>query len=109
MAHRIEQVSAQLQELCGQYLEAHLELRGVLVTITDVDVSSDLSTAHLLVSVLPESARGTALFALRKLLPGFKKSLYRKLSLRVMPQLDFAIDNREARAAELDRLLSENS
>lgn len=107
MAHRVAQVGVLLQELTAAYLESHLEMRGVLVTVTNVEVSHDLSSAKLLISVLPEGSRGSALQALRRLLPGLKKDLRHKTALRIVPKLDFAIDNRAARAAELDQLLDE--
>ena len=73
-----------------------------IVTITEVNVSSDASVATVLISALehPEDALN--------FLKGERKSLHRELSKLPtfrMPKLQFRIDPRSARGSRIEELL----
>ena len=105
MVRRIEQINALLQERVSAFLTNELELSGTLITVTSVTTAPDLSAATVWVSILPENHSGTALEALRRVGPGLRRRFFRDLSLHSTPSITFKVDDTEARAAEVDRLL----
>lgn len=106
MSRRLEQLDSLLQRLVGQYLLANFEApAGVLVTITRVATSADLSQAKIYVSILPENSRGSILESLRKISSEIRHTLYGELELRSVPRLKFMIDEAELRAARVEDLI----
>lgn len=100
---RIDQVNQLLHGELAKLIQQHINLDGVLITISWVDCSPDLKQAKIYVSVLPDKFYGTALEQLRKSSGLFLKKLS-KLSLRSIPRLEWAIDNTEKKAAELEEI-----
>lgn len=76
-----------------------------LVTVTEVQVSPDLSNASAYFTVIGEDAK-----AVRKVLMGmagyFRREVGRTVKLRIVPKLDFRVDNSFEYASNIDRLLS---
>ena len=106
MPRRLEQVNAFLQERIGNFLLSQFETPpGVLVTITHVSTSPDLHSAKIYVSILPENDRGSTLECLRKIVPELRRSLYHDLKTHTVPQLNFIVDDTEARAAQIEHLI----
>lgn len=105
MARRLEQINALLQERVSAFLLNELELPGTLITVTSVTTAPDLSAATVWVSVLPANHSGTALATLRRVGPGLRQRFFRDLSLHSAPSIIFKVDDTEASAAEVDRLL----
>lgn len=106
LPRRPERINALLQERISQYLLTEVELPvGVLVTIIRVSVTPDLHAAKVYVSVIPEGQRGSVLKTLRQISGTMTRSLYRALSLHTVPILEFAIDDTEDRAAEVEHLI----
>lgn len=74
-----------------------------VVSITDVEVSSDLSYATVLVSALREPEK--ALEALEEERPELQRLLGKRLQTHRVPRLRFRIDQTIERAERIDRLL----
>ena len=78
-----------------------------MVTITKVDVASDLSVACVFVSVLSSHAdTAPKLDALRLALPRLRSKVARELRLKKMPKLTLAFDESVARSARISELLA---
>ena len=79
-----------------------------MVTITDVEVSRDLSHARVFVSSLegPE-AREQSLQALRRAAGFIRSRLAHVLTVRTVPELHFEYDESVERGARLSRLIDE--
>ena len=76
------------------------------VTITGVEVSPDLATAWVYVSVLgSDEAVRLALAGLRSASGFLRSEMGRTLSLRLMPQLIFRLDESLQQGMRIDRLL----
>ncbi len=69
-----------------------------LITVTSVDISPNLASCDLLVTVFPESATESALNFLKRKRPELKKYIKSKMHIRRIPFFDFKID-----AGELNR------
>jgi ribosome-binding factor A len=98
-----EQLQRELSELIRRQVK---DPRVHLVTITDVDVSPDLSNANVLISVLGAQAPQPEVVAALNHAAGFlRHMLGRSLKLRSIPALHFHYDDTLDRAAHLDALI----
>jgi ribosome-binding factor A len=78
-----------------------------LVTVTAVDVTRDLRSARIFVSVLgSNSERQTTLEALDSMRSHLRSRLARSLQLRVAPEIAFQVDESVAHAARIESLLA---
>jgi len=76
------------------------------VSITDVEVTPDLSVARIFISILPEGEeRQRTLEALERATPFVRRELASRLSLREMPEIRFLLDNSIERGARVEELL----
>ncbi|MAO71450.1 MAG: ribosome-binding factor A [Flavobacteriales bacterium] len=89
--------------------EAHQYLGNILVTVTRVRISADLSVSKVFLSIFPVVSPDEALGVLNE-----NKKLFRILlakscrhQLRIIPELIFYIDDSAEYAEEIDRLLKQ--
>jgi ribosome-binding factor A len=99
----------------------HEELVGILpdledpriadvdVTITQVRVSGDLGSAHVLIAVdtTDEKKRAKLLKALEKAGPFLRRKLAAALDAKKTPTVRFSIDDTDSRADRVEQLLDE--
>jgi ribosome-binding factor A len=99
----------------------HEELVGILpdlqdprvaeidITVTQVRVSPDLGTAHVLIAVdtKDEKRRAALLKGLDKAQPWLRKQLALSLDAKKTPTVRFSIDDTDSRADRVERLLEE--
>ncbi|TMQ70485.1 MAG: 30S ribosome-binding factor RbfA [Candidatus Eisenbacteria bacterium] len=77
-----------------------------MISVTEVEVTPDLSTARIFVSMLaPEEARQKALQALTHSAGFIRHELAPRLGLREMPELRFLLDTSIERGARVEELL----
>ncbi len=82
------------------------ELRGVSVTVTEVDVAPDLRNATAYVSPLGGVMAQSELAAiLNEYAPEFNQMLAKKLVMKFTPRLTFSADNRFDYAEKIEALL----
>jgi ribosome-binding factor A len=78
-----------------------------LVTVTAVEMSRDLSSALVFVSVYAdEAARAATIEGLNAVAPTFRSRIGRALRLRLAPGITFRLDESVARAARIESLLN---
>lgn len=78
-----------------------------LVTVTGVDMSRDLASATVFVSVYAdEGARAETLAGLQAVAPQLRSRVGRALRLRLAPDITFRLDESVARAARIESLLN---
>ena len=82
---------------------------GVLISVTNVRVSPDLSIARVYVSIFPSEKGAEILLEIKKLNSKIRGLLGLKVGkqLRIVPQLDFHIDDSLDYIDNIDRLLKE--
>ena len=79
---------------------------GALVSVTDVEVTSDLSFARVFVSLLAQGEDRDRLLAGLQNAAGFvRRELAPRLGLREVPELRFLLDTSIDRGARVDDLL----
>ena len=88
--------------------EVNLRRAGRLVTVTAVEVTRDLRTAKVFVSVLGSDAdRKTTFEGLDSLAGHLRSRLGKSLGLRAAPEILFRHDESVARAARIETLLAQ--
>lgn len=110
MTRRTERLNDQLREEISDLL--FRELRdpriGGLVTITEVDVTVDLSHAKVFVSVLgTDEEKTSTLRALTAASRFLQRELTRRLTIRRMPELEFMADNSMEHGARINILIDQ--
>ena len=79
---------------------------GGMISVTDVEVTPDLSVARIYVSVLaPDEARDKALAALTHSAGFVRHELAPRLGLREMPEIRFLLDTSIQQGARVEELL----
>src|SRR6478609_4019604 len=99
MNYRPLRVANLLRDELGMMIARDLEFPGALATITDIDVNKKLEIAHIRVSVLPSGKAAEVLKILQAAKGELQYKLVRKLNIKPMPQLHFAIDHGPENAA----------
>ena len=106
---RSRRVAEQVQRTLSEILRRELkDPRVANASITEVEVSGDLSHAWVYFSLLPPDADpAPALAGLERAAGFLRRQLGRSLKLRHVPSLHFAHDDSIARGAELTHLIDE--
>ncbi len=78
----------------------------VLISVTGVEVSEDLSLAQVFISAYGEKADGAAIVAeLNRLRGRFRTEIAKRFVMRHHPEVKFRYDETPARAARIEELL----
>ena len=82
---------------------------GVLISVTRVRITSDLSIARVYLSIFPSEKGESILLEIKKLHSKLRGLLGLKVGkqLRIVPQLDFHLDDSLDYIDNIDRLLKE--
>ena len=106
---RPERLAQSMKREIAEILEHQLNdprLQGLVVSVTDVEVTGDLSLARVYVSVLETGeVRERALAALRSATGFVRHQLAPRLDLREIPELRFIHDDSIERGARVEELL----
>ena len=109
--NRSLRIAAEIKRDLPELLRKHVMFpAGVLVSIIDVEVSADLSTAKVYFSVLGKREERTAQFvqaALTRKRGVLRAEIAKRLVMRQHPDLKFAYDETPARAARIELLLNQ--
>lgn len=107
MSTRTERVSDLIRGEVARLIGTELrDPRIGFVTVTGADVSPDLKSVRVFISVLgDEPARRASLDALNHAASFFRRSLFRNLRLRHAPEVLFIFDESLDRGDRIDRVL----
>jgi ribosome-binding factor A len=109
MKIRPERVAHLMRREIAEILQNRLRdprLSSSMVSVTDVQVTHDLSMARVYVSMLADGIeRETAMRALQSAAGFVRRELGPRLGLREVPDLRFAIDTSIERGARVDEIL----
>jgi len=101
---RSERVSKLIREQLAVIILREVEF-GALVTITEVEVDKKLEHAKVLLSVLPASKEKSVLAALTRDAGHLQHVLFKKINIKPMPRIAFALDHGLANAAKVEKAL----
>ncbi len=108
---RPDRVAAAIREEVARVLTRDVQdprVTGAFVTVTGVEVSRDLRTAKIFVSILgDEAAKASAREGLHDLAPQLRGPIGRALRLRAAPEIFFKVDESVAYAARIETLLAQ--
>ena len=111
-ARRIEKIQNLIREVVAGIMNRELAFpAGTLVTVTRVEVSEDLFYGTVLVTILAGSPEGerAALGQLEDATGALQHTLNRKLRMRPVPRITFAVDRGEQRRERIERLLNDKT
>ena len=108
---RPDRVAAAIQEEVARALSRDAKdprITAAFVTVTGCEVSRDLRTAKVFVSILgDDQAKATAREGLVDLAPQLRGPIGRALRLRAAPEILFKVDESVAYAARIETLLAQ--
>lgn len=107
--YRIGRVAEQMKKELADIIRNEIkDPRVGFVTVTRVEVSSDLGYARVYVSVLgPDESGAQSLQALNKASGFIRSELGRRIRLRHTPEIGFKLDQSIAHGVRISRLLTE--
>ncbi len=105
--HRPDRVSSLLRDQLNQLILREIETPGALLTITDVQISKDVTQAMVKISVLPAEKAGEVLKILEKARKSLQYQLVRKMNIKPTPQIAFRLDLGPEKAAQVEKALLE--
>lgn len=108
---RQQKVGRQIQKDLGEIFQKDMQhlTNGSFVTITAVRVSPDLSIARAYISVLPENKKTLLLDSIIENTRSIRAKLGERVrhQLRIVPHLQFYLDDTAEYAAKMDLLFSD--
>lgn len=108
MSNRPERVAQLMRREISEVLQRRMRDPRVtgMVSVTDVEVTHDLSSARVFVSIMPDGPeRQRTLDALQSAAGYIRHELAPRLGLREVPELRFVLDTSIERGARVDELL----
>ncbi len=103
---RQEKVEQLIQRLAGEFIERESN-RNSLITVTRVYIPTDLKTASIMFTVLPEGHEQNALNFLKRSRGDFKDYFKKHAKVGRIPFFDFQLDKGEKIAQRIRELETE--
>ncbi|MDD4211707.1 MAG: 30S ribosome-binding factor RbfA [Clostridia bacterium] len=106
---RTSRVNSEMQTLLAQIIKNDLNdprLEGAIISVLKVNVVSDLSHAKINLSIFSAKNSDEAFKAILNSVPFIRRTLARKMQLRIMPELHFVLDTSLDYASKIDGLLN---
>lgn len=109
MSRRIGKVNKLLKQEISNLILKELDFsREIIITVTKVEIPSDLEWAKIWVSILPFSRAEMVLGVLNSKKYNIQKLLNQKLRMRIIPKIKFKLDTSEEKVSRVERLLKNN-
>ncbi len=110
-SHRQQKINRLIQKELGElFLLETKKMKGTLVSVTNVRVTPDLSIAHAYLSVFPSEKAEELVNNINNNVKTVRYNLGKRLrnQLRIIPELNFHIDDSLDYVANIDRLLKDD-
>lgn len=107
MKHRLLRVNELLKRELSSLIARELSFENALVTINQVDVTPDLKSAHVYVSVLGKEGKKAAIKTLEENRAMLQADLSKHVVLKYTPHLVFHLDDSVERGARVIEILQE--
>jgi len=104
---RQEKIARMLQKELGEIFMLYAKkLQGTLISVTRVKVSPDLSVTHISLSIFPGEKTAEVLEQVKNDTKSIRYELGKRVSnLRIIPELNFHLDDTLDYLENIDRLL----
>ncbi len=107
MKHRLLRVNELVKRELSIIITREVTFDGVLVTLNQVDVTPDLKSAHVYVSILGSEGRDAAMAKLEANRIVLQTELAKHVVLKYTPQLVFHLDDSIERGARVFEILQQ--
>ena len=107
MKHRMLRVNEVVKRELSGIITREISFEGSLVSINHVEVSSDLKTAQVFVSVLGAESGESVMKKLEEHRTAFQSELARRVTMKFTPHLVFHLDESIARGSRIVEILQE--
>ncbi len=107
MKHRLLRVNELIKRELSSLIAREITFENALVTINQVDVTPDLKSAHVYVSVFGAEGRAAAMTKLEANRAMLQADLSRHIILKYTPHLVFHLDDSIERGARVIEILQE--
>jgi ribosome-binding factor A len=104
---RSQRVEKLIREELSKILVREFEFPGALVTVTEVQVDKKMDNAKAMISVIPSIAKESALHTLNKDIGRVQHMLLKKINIKPMPRISFALDYGMENAAQVEKKILE--
>ncbi len=109
MSYRVEKVNELIKHIVSQLLLKEVNFgEGMLVTVTNVDTSPDLSHSKAKFIVLPLKKNEEALEIINKNIYHLQQELNKKMKMKTVPKIIFEIDQAEIKAQRIEEILEKS-
>ena len=110
MGNRIERVNAQIQKEVANIISYELNdprLENELISVLRVETASDLKYVKIFVSIYGNKDKQEVLDAIKSAGGYIRKLLTPKIDLRVVPMLDFRLDESLDYSEKIDEIIKD--
>ena len=107
MKHRMLRVNEVIKRELSGIIAREISFEGSLVSINHVDVSSDLKSAHVFVSVLGSESGESVMKKLEEHRPALQSELAGRVTMKFTPHLLFHLDESIARGSRIVEILQQ--
>jgi ribosome-binding factor A len=107
MKHRMLRVNEVVKRELSAIVAREMSFEGALVSISHVDVTSDLKNAHVFVSVLGTEAGESVISKLASHRAALQAELARHVTMKYTPHLIFHLDDSIERGARVIEIMQE--
>ena len=107
--NRMGRVDSEIQTALSNTLTYDMnsvELQGSIISVISCHTSKDLKHCKVLISIFPDTDKEKKFYAIKNAIPFLRKEIARKVNLRVVPELQFEIDDSAAYGANIDRIIA---
>ena len=105
MSQRIQRVNQLIKQQISQLILREIDFGNILVTVTNVETSTDLRQAKIKISVMPTKKDELVLKTLERNIFHLQQILNKKLHMRIVPKIRFTIDQAEIKAQRIEEIL----
>ena len=98
------------KDLSAIFIKYARSLGGTLISVSEVRISSDLSIAHVYLSIFPDEQANTRIEQIRTDTPQIRGEMgaLQRHQLRIIPELHFHLDETISKMERIDELLKSN-
>src|SRR2546428_1087369 len=107
MKRRMLRVNEALKRELSGIIAREITFDGALVSINHVDVTPDLKSAHVFVSVLGSESSESVMSKLESHRPALQAELARRVTMKFTPHLLFHLDESVARGSRVVEILQQ--
>lgn len=108
MSKRTEQIASLLRQKINEIILRDFEAPlGSLVSVTEVNIAPDLKNATAYLSIIPSNKIGSVLEKIKKFGPHVQIELGKKIIIRSLPLISWAVDERDIKYSQIDEALKQ--